>query len=338
MVVPSADPATSPPARRPARLPAWAGPAIRILVTLGLMAFVLRGIDRSAFLAIIRTVDWRWWATAMAIALAVQVIAGLRWSSLARPVGFRFPARLFVWRFFEGMFFSLCLPSSIGGDVIKAYRLADSNPRRLLAGCTVLADRLTGLVGLGVLAGAALIAVEWSLGPWGTLAAGGLLLSAALGVTWLGVGAIDRLLEAIPSVHPARQFISQLLPYQMRPAILAGAVAWSLVIQLGNAVAVSVIARGLGVVLPLSVWCVVVPVVMLAMVVPISINGVGVREGGLAMLLAPEGVPGEQAVAIALLWFLSSIVSGLIGGLLFMLDRHPSAAGLPADAPADAAR
>lgn len=338
MDVTAADPATSPAPRRRSWLAGRAGTAIRVVVTLGLMAVVLRGIDRAAFLAIIRTVDWRWWATGMAIALVVQVIAGLRWSSLARPVGFTFPAVLFVWRFFEGMFFSLCLPSSIGGDVIKAYRLADSTPRRLLAGCTVLADRLTGLAGLGVLAGAAVIAVEWSLGPWGTLAAGGLLLAVVLGVTWLGVGSLDRVLALIPSAHPARQFVSQLLPYQMRPAILASAVAWSLVIQFGNAVAVSVIARGLGVTLPLSVWCVVVPLVMLAMVVPISINGVGVREGGLAMLLAPRDVPGEQAVAIALLWFLSTIVSGLIGGLLFMLDRHAAAVSPSADVPADAAR
>jgi uncharacterized membrane protein YbhN (UPF0104 family) len=338
MDVPAADPATSPAPRRPSWFAGWAGTAIRVVVTLGLMAVVLRGVDRESFLAIIRTVDWRWWATGLAIALVVQVIAGLRWSSLARPVGFTFPAGLFVWRFFEGMFFSLCLPSSIGGDVIKAYRLADSTPRRLLAGCTVLADRLTGLAGLGVLAGAAVIAVEWSLGPWGTIAAGGLLLAAVLGVTWLGVGSLDRVLALIPAAHPARQFVSQLLPYQMRPAILAGAVAWSLVIQFGNAVAVSVIARGLGVTLPLSVWCVVVPLVMLAMVVPISINGVGVREGGLAMLLAPRDVPGEQAVAIALLWFLSTIVSGLIGGLLFMLDRHPAAVAPSADIPADAAR
>ena len=233
------------------------------------------------------------------------------------------------------MFFSLCLPSSIGGDVIKAYRLADSTPRRLLAGCTVLADRLTGLAGLGVLAGAAVLSVEWSLDRWGTLAVGGGLLAVALSVFWLSVGSLDRLLAMIPAPHPARAFIGQLLPYQVRPQLLSAAVAWSLVIQLGNAVGVSLIARGLGVVLPLSVWCVVVPLVMLAMVVPISINGVGVREGGMAMLLAPQGVPREQAVAIALLWFLATIISGLIGGLLFLLDRHPVTAGPLPHAPAD---
>lgn len=321
----------APPAAPPAaasRVPGWLTTTIRLGITVGLMAVVLSGVDRAAFFTVLKTVDWQWWLAGMAIAIGAQVIAGIRWASLARPIGFTLSVGVFVWRFFEGMFFSLCLPSSIGGDVVKAYRLADTTPRRILAGCTVLADRLTGLAALGVLAGAAVIAAEWSLGMAATIATGLALLVAALVAFRLGVGSLDRLLAVIPAPHPARQFISQLLPYQARPSLMTHALIWSLLIQVGNAVSVSLIARGLGVVLPMSVWCVVVPMVMLAMVVPISINGVGVREGGMAMLLAPHAVPSEQAVAIALLWFLATIVSGLIGGLLFLLDRRPT----PADA------
>lgn len=318
--------ASAPPGRRP-RIPAWISTTLRLVVTVALMAVVLRGVDREAFFTTLETVDWRWWVTGMAIAISTQVIAGIRWASLARPIGFSHAVGVFVWRFFEGMFFSLCLPSSIGGDVVKAYRLADSTPRRILAGCTVLADRLTGLAALGVLAGAAVIAAEWSLGVWPTLATGGGLLLAAVAAFRLGVGSLDRLLAIIPAPHPARQFIAQLLPYQARPNLMTHAMAWSLLIQLGNALSVSLIAQALGVRLPMSVWCVVVPLVMLAMVVPISINGVGVREGGMAMLLKPHGVSSEQAVAIALLWFLAGIVSGLIGGVLFLLDRRQPANG-----------
>lgn len=337
MSTPPAEPSpTAPRAFSFSAIPPWASTSLRVGVTLVLMAVVLRGVDRKEFFSLMKTVDWRWWGAAVALAIGAQVIAGYRWASLARPLGFSYPSRLFVWRFFEGMFFSLCLPSSIGGDFIKAYRLADSTPRRLLAGCSVLADRLTGLAGLGVLAGAAMMAVEWSLDTRGTLAAGGLLLSGMLALIWLAVGSLDRLLGAIPS-SPARQFLSQLLPYQRRPSLLAGAVAWSLLIQAGNAVTVSLIARGLGVALPLSTWCVVVPLLMIAMLVPISINGVGVREGGMAVLLAPHGVPTKQAVAIALLWFLITIISGLIGGLLFLLDRHPISGDARPAPPAGAA-
>jgi uncharacterized membrane protein YbhN (UPF0104 family) len=103
------------------------------------------------------------------------------------------------------------------------------------------------------------------------------------------------------------------------------AIGWSLLVQMGGSVAVALIARALGVTLPLAVWFAVVPLVALAMVVPLSINGVGVREGGLALLLKPAGVSTDAAVAIGLLWFLATIITGLIGGVLFLLDRKQTA-------------
>ena len=313
----------TPPSRR---MPGWLSLALRVAATVALMAFVLRGIEWQKLLTLLEHCDWRWWFAGFLVSVIVQMTAAVRWAALARPIGFPFSIGTFVWRFFEGLFFNLCLPSSIGGDVVKAYRLADSTAGRLLAGCTVLADRLTGLAALGVLAGTALLAKEWALGMAATLALGAALLGGVFLAFWLVVGSLDRLLDMIPEQHAARHFIAQLLPYKMRPSLMVRAVGWSLLVQMGGSVSVAFVARALGVVLPLSVWFAVVPLVALAMVVPLSINGVGVREGGLAFLLKPAGVSTDAAVAIGLLWFLATILTGLIGGLLFLLDRTPSAA------------
>jgi uncharacterized membrane protein YbhN (UPF0104 family) len=307
--------------RPPRRLPGWLTLVLRVAATVGLMALVLRGIEWGKLVALLERCDWRWWFAGFAVSVGVQMLAAIRWAALARPIGFPFSVVTFVWRFFEGLFFNLCLPSSIGGDVVKAYRLADSTPGRLLAGCTVLADRLTGLAALGVLAGTALTAKEWTLTTPATLALGILFMAAALLVFWLGVGSLDRILALIPEQHAARQFIAQLLPYKQRPSLMTRAIGWSLLVQMGGSVAVAFIARALGVTLPLAVWFAVVPLVALAMVLPLSINGVGVREGGLALLLKPAGVSTDAAVAIGLLWFLATIITGLIGGVLFLLDR-----------------
>ncbi len=319
--------APNPPESQSARrLPGWLTLVLRLAATVGLIAVVLRGLEWRKLLDLLEHCDWRWWFAGLAVSVLVQTLAAIRWAALARPIGFPFPVTTFLWRFFEGLFFNLCLPSSIGGDVVKAYRLADSTPSRLLAGCTVVADRLTGLAALGVLAGTALTAKEWALDMPGTLALGAVLLVAVLLVFWVVVGSLDRLLAMIPEQHAARHFIAQLLPYKMQPSLMMRAVGWSLIIQMGGSVVVAFIARALGVSLPLSVWFAVVPLVTLAMVVPLSINGVGVREGGLALMLKPAGVSTDAAVAIGLLWFLATILTGLIGGVLFLLDRKPSAA------------
>ena len=316
----TADPLPGPRPKRSA-VPSWLSVLLRIAITVALMAYALRNVDWREFLRLVVQADWRWWVTGLIVGLAVQVVAGVRWAALARPLGFDFPRRFFVWRFFEGMFFSLCLPSSIGGDVVKAFRVGDTTPRRLLAGCSVLADRLTGLSALGVLAGAALAAREYALELPATLAVAATLVAAVLAVFLLGVSFLDRLIALIPAPHAAREFVSQLLPYQQRPGLIAKAVAWSFVVQMGGAAAVGLIARALGVDQPLSLWFSVVPLVALFMVLPISIGGFGVRENAMTLLLSEQGVPGEKAVAVALLWGLSTIIMGLIGGLFFLADR-----------------
>jgi uncharacterized membrane protein YbhN (UPF0104 family) len=305
------------------RLPGWLMPLLRVVVTVALMGMVLSGIKWEAFLKLLQDCDWRWWLAALGLSVLVQGAAAIRWAFLARPIGFPFPLGTFLWRFFEGSFFNLCLPSSIGGDVFKAFRLADSTSTRLLAGCTILADRLAGLAAVAVLAGTALLAKSWELSLPATLAVGAALLGAAMLAFWLGVGSIDRLLAVIPEQHAARQFLARLLPYQQQPRLMTRAVGWSLLIQMGGSIAVALVARSLGVSLPLAVWFAVVPILTLAMVLPISMLGLGIREQGLELLLEPYGVPPERAVAIGLLWLACTILSGLIGGVLFLLDRKP---------------
>ncbi|MFM7107918.1 MAG: lysylphosphatidylglycerol synthase transmembrane domain-containing protein [Planctomycetaceae bacterium] len=303
-------------------MPWWLSLGLRLSATAALLGWALRKVEWSRMLELVRDADWRWLAAALALGIVVQIVAGLRWAALARPLGFDMPPGYFVWRFFEGAFFSLCLPSSIGGDVVKAYRVGDTTQRRLLAGCSVLADRLTGVAALGVLAGAAIAAGEWRLSLPATLAVAGGLLLAALTGFWLVVGSLDRIMSLIPAPHPARSFIAQLLPYQQRPSLIARAVGWSFVVQIGGSIAVALVGRTLRVDPGLGAWFSVAPLVALIETVPISIGGFGVRENAMEYLLGRHGVPGEQAVAVALLCGLTRILSGLVGGALFLLDRR----------------
>ena len=302
----------------------WITFTLRIFATVALMVFVLQQVEWESLVRRLKSIEWQWYAAAQAVAIVIQVVAGIRWSSLARPIGFVHSTSFFIWRFFEGVFFNLCLPSSIGGDVVKAYRLSSTNRGRLLAGCTILADRLAGVSALGVLAGSAILSIKLNLSPASTVAVGTVLFASVLLGFRLTIGNLDRFLDLLPATHKIRQFLSQLLPYQIRPSLMGRAVAWSLIVQVGASVSVALMARGIGVNLGLGIWFSVVPLIALAIVLPISINGVGIREGGMALLLSRWGVAGEQAVAIGLLWFLTTIGTGLIGGVLFLLDKQTS--------------
>lgn len=297
----------------------------RIAATAGLMAWAMKDVKWGEFREIIANADWWWWLAGLAVTFAVQAVAGIRWAALARPLGFDFPRRFFVRRFFEGMFFSLFLPSSIGGDVVKAVRIAATTPLRLLAACSILADRLTGLSALAVLVGTALVAREYALGTAAALAVFGCLLTTALAGFWIGLLLLDRIHARLPEGSRAREFVGRLLPYRERPNLVLAAVGWSFAVQMGGAVAVALVARAVGVSLPLTVWFSVVPLVALAMVLPISVGGFGVRENALEYLLREHGVSSETGVAIALLWGVCTVFAGLAGGVLSLLERRPGA-------------
>jgi uncharacterized protein (TIRG00374 family) len=320
-------PAAEPPSRW--RLPPWLSPLLRVAATAGLMAYAFRGVNWSDLDGHLRQANWAWWLIGLGASLLVQVVGGVRWAALARPLGFERPRRFFIWRFFEGMFFSLCLPSAIGGDVVKAYRVGDTTARRLLAGCSVLADRLTGLAALGVLAVTALLANEYALSMAATLGVALAMLALALGGFWLGLQSLDRIISALPEGNRARAFLAQLLPYQQRPMLITQAVGWSFVVQMGGSIVVALIARTLQVELPLVVWFSVVPLIGLLTVLPLSIGGFGMRESAMQVLLGKYGVPGDLAMAVALLWGLGTILTGLVGGVLFLLDRRPATTAAP---------
>jgi uncharacterized membrane protein YbhN (UPF0104 family) len=317
-----ADAADQPsPSNSRSRLPAWASLGLRFAATSLLVALVLRTIDWVELRGVLVSLDWRWWIGAILVAISAHTLAGVRWAGLARPIGFLHPTSSYVRRFFEGMFFSLCLPTSIGGDVVKAYRLSATPGGRLLAGCTVLADRLCGLSALVVLASTSLVASRFGLRLPAAIAVAGMLMVAVIAGMILGVTFLDRLLSSFPGMHPARQFVARLLPYQQRPSLLARAVGWSMLIQVGFVLCVMLMARGMRLAVPTAVWFYAVPIVSLATVLPISISGVGVREYGFVHLLGSYGVTEEQAVALGMLWFLAQVGNGMIGGAFFLLDR-----------------
>ena len=307
--------------------PAWHLVVLRVLGTVALMALALRGVDWGDLRAVLGGVAWGWWSLALTLALSVQVVAALRWAVLARPVGFGLPVTVFVRRFFEGLFFNLFLPTSIGGDVVKAYRLADSTPGRVLAACTVLADRLAGLTAMGVIAVTALVAHRQGLAALPALALGGALTAAVLATARFMVGNLERVLALVPSNRATEIVAARLLPYQRRPGLVVSAIAWGLVVQVGGVLSVACIGRALGIEVGLATWFIAVPMVNLAMLLPISIGGVGVREGMMALLLAPSGVSRETAVAVGMLSLLTAVVCGLVGGLSLLADARSAAAG-----------
>jgi uncharacterized membrane protein YbhN (UPF0104 family) len=283
-------------------------------VSVGIVVYILVDVDRGDLvhaLADVRVVPV---AGALALYLVGQVLSAYKWSLLGRSVGFWQPVGDYVRFYFIGMFFNLFGPSTIGGDVVRALYLGEGR-RPGLAVNSVVFDRVSGLAVLMAIGAVALLAFPAYGLPWpltATIVAGG----AALVLGWWISPRIVRLLPETNRFR--RQIETDLEPFWRDRRLLARAAAVSLGFHLIQVAAQYVLVRAAGGAVPFSYCLIYHPVISVMTALPVSVGGLGVREGGYLYFLTRINVDDSIAVTTGLLWFGVTAVAGLVGGGLFL--------------------
>ncbi|MBM3266553.1 MAG: flippase-like domain-containing protein [Candidatus Sericytochromatia bacterium] len=270
--------------------------ALRVALSIGLLAAVLAVAGPGRIRDALVRADWRWVALAAALWLAVQWLNVAKWALLARSQGLLVEFRDLLAAYFVGMFFNTFLPSGFGGDVARAYRLARLTGKGTgaAAAINVAIDRGTSLYALILLAAAATLAArpEWRLVPlWAAL---GLAVAGGLALAWF---------------------------LRADGRALAGALFISLVFQALAVVLHYCLVRAMGIGADFAYVCVFFPILALAASLPITINGLAVREGGFAFFLGRVGAAPADAVAVGLLSLALLLASGAAGAVLVMRNR-----------------
>src|SRR5262249_55026353 len=121
----------------------------------------------------------------------------------------------------------------------------------------------------------------------------------------------------------ARQLAEQSLIYLDRSPLMMATTVLSLFIQAGNVVLVWLVGQALRLPVPASYFWIMVPMVTLLTMLPISLNGMGVREGGTILFLTPLGIEHGPALSLAILWFAVFTAASLVGGVLYLLNQYP---------------
>lgn len=327
-------PSSTPSPRR------WLRFGIRIVVSLGVMGWLLSRLEWEAMREVAARAEPTGWLMALVLYGLVQMgLSSSRWQMLAEPLGFQSPWRRYFGLYYVGLFFNLFLPTSMGGDVVRAWSLADRADRRWPALLSVISDRLSGLLALVMLACLATIFDRGSLPPsilwtvWG-LAGGmgaGLLLLPRLGRRFQSLARLAAALS-VSQGHRRRWFM---------------ALGISLCVQSASVVQIALMGQSLGLQVPVMGYAVVVPLVSVLTLLPVSVGGIGVREGSLVLLLKPLGVTGAAALALGLAWFAMNFVMGMVGGLVYLFfgsslsgpsaNMQPGADASGASAPSAAA-
>jgi uncharacterized membrane protein YbhN (UPF0104 family) len=296
----------------------------RIVGTVVLFAILAWRLDWAQFAtAFVGMSPWPWLLACLVFVVA-QLTSSLRWWYLATPVGFNVPLLRTVGIYWVGMFFNLVLPTSVGGDVIRAWFLTrqapEYNSRWTEAFLCVFADRASGLAVLVLVACVA--ALFTPLPAWMAWICVALFAGLVLGVCCLP---LLHLFTSLPLVGGVATKANELLSaYGREPGTQLLALLLSVVVQGAGVVQLWLIAQALGVDVPFAHCAVVVPLVSLFTLLPISVGGHGLREAAMVLLLVPVGIGEGQAITLSLLWLASCALVASSGGLIYLVGPFPS--------------
>ncbi|MDA8262303.1 MAG: lysylphosphatidylglycerol synthase transmembrane domain-containing protein [Actinomycetota bacterium] len=253
------------------------------------------------------------------------VLSGYRWQRVLDALEVPSRIRDLVELQLAGMFAGNFLPSTVGGDVVRATWLAKLNKLGADSAASVVLERLTGWLVLPLLVLAGML-----IDP-GVLHLGGIskvILSVAL-LTLSGLVAVVAIFRSSNLTRRVRRIkaIAELLQslysglgkLQRKPSTLLPVFGWAFMYQVCALLASIFAAQALHISIGWREMLVFIPTVAMLQVVPLTIGGLGIREGALVLMLHPLGIGSAQAIAFGLLVYAINIGASLLGAPSFAL-------------------
>lgn len=307
---------------------------LQIGLSLVLLGWLLSHVGLDKVIHTLSNIDWVWYLPAFFLFLLNIIIRAYRWYLLLHSLNERPSLTHLTYLYFIGFFANNFIPSGFGGDVVKIASLRQSYGRGTEALSSVVMERVTGLMGSAIIA---LIALVWNAISHTTnielpLALWIVILFISFGVPiafvlvrWFELTRFitQRIpaLSNLPKFDKLEQKLEQLEDTVRRYPIpiLLQSLAISIPFTLSLILVQYSIARALSVDVPLAVFGLFVPIIAIVNLLPISFNGLGLREGVYLFLFGSIGVVKDSAVAMSLAFYFLRFSAGMIGGLLYAL-------------------
>ena len=299
-------------------------------VSLLLLFLTLRLIDWRGSLELIGHANLGLMAVAVGLLLAERILSVSKWLLLLRAKG----SPITFWRLlvinYIGGFWGLVLPSSVSADIVRGYYLSKSTANVSLAVTSMVIDRLIGALSL-VFLGCVSV---WMVGDTFGLVHARLIAASIAGVCALGIALlfhndfihwVDRRIiqrmTGMKIIRQVRRWIVSCLQYRQYPQTLCMSFLLTIFVQMLRILVFYAVAVSFGVHVSVTYYFIFVPLMMLLIILPVSINGIGVREGSFVAFFTLVGVPSSQAFIISFVVSVLTTLMTAIGGIVYMFDK-----------------
>lgn len=298
----------------------------RIIVSLVLMVLALKSVDLGRILLILKSADVRLLLLAFFLNVLVTVFLTLRWEVLLKSQGLHVGFGRLCATYFTSLFFANILPTTIGGDLVRAYYVWKDTAKRAVAVASVLVERLIGSFSLFAIALVAAGLVAGQKGSREFLLVVGLATLALLSCVWLFfnrrfVAFLDKLVGS-PSLFGLRvkgkRLYESMLTYLDKRRAALEVFLITLVLQVFVIFMWYAVGRALGFKIGLVAYFLYIPVIGVVNVLPLSINGWGLQEWSCVGLFMRAGLVRDEAMILSIVNHLIVVATSLIGWVTFL--------------------
>lgn len=293
-----------------------------------LIWYLLANTDLTAIFKSLKSAN-PWWILLAFITLNIgKLLTSYRWQILLQAQGIYIQLRSLVASVYVGQFFNSILPSTVGGDAYRAYDTATESKQTTKSIISLIADRLIGVFALALLAVVALI-VGWLIGDdvrFYVFPVLSVFILCSLGLSLVFFDKPYSSFDSLLRRFNLNKFADQLTKayeslYSLRkqPNVLLAAFIISILLQINVILFYYFIGISLDLNVSFLYYAMIVPVALVVLLIPFSINGIGIREGIFVFLLTGLGVPSYEAIALSWISFGLMLTQGIIGGVIFAL-------------------
>ncbi len=309
--------------------------ALKAGLTLLVFWFLFKGIDFAHLEEIFAQQD-RTLIVESAMFMAIQsLLGGVRWKLITNTLADTKAHCMSMYQaqklYYIGVFFTTCLPGTVGGDVVRVWLAKGIGIPLPQAINSVIIDRMIALFGLGLMV---LITLPVFAGLMGLSTA--VIYPLAILATVLGLVLLfnlERMLapyERFKMVHWALYFIRSLKLIVGHPMVCVRAISLALIAHVSYSLSAYVMAESLGIPMTVMQSMAFIPLTMLVTTIPISVGGWGLREASMVGLLGLVGIRAEAALMLSIQLGLLFMFISIPASIMWLFNRkHAKIAAAP---------
>lgn len=305
---------------------------IKLAISILILVFIFSKIEYKSFFNIIVRANWGLLILAILFGLIPYFFLTLRWKNFLNVLEINISLKKLYLINLLGVFYSLFLPGRISGDIVKGYKLINTNlqKKKKEIAVSVLVDRGIGMLSLIFIAIAVVLLnleIRQKILINKNIFSLVIFIIAVLFAVIFSKSATKYLINQIKKVIPKKilniqklqKIYYSLIVYQDRKEVLLEGIIFSAIGLFGNIFVSYLVCLSLGINISYLNLIVIIAVTTIILILPISFSGLGVREGANVILMGYFGVAAEQALAFSVLSFAILVIFYSILGTIIEL-------------------